>query len=317
MKIGIIGSGNIAPFHIEAILANGLDLAYLASSPNSIRGRQLAEKYKVPNFFNNAQDLIANSDWDGLVIVASTEVSLAYLEIASRHLKPILIEKPVSLTSKELNKEFVNSSKILVGYNRRFYENISYLKNVLYDFGPCLINVEIPQELKYKNSQFPMFEVLSNSVHMFDTLRYLCGDIEINDTKHLSGLGTQVSLRSKRGDLISMTLNYNSPANFSISIDCFPKKYVLKPLEVLTEYCGMKVLEPDASVPVRRYQPVIEMQRFSENILSGIKPGFKNQYQEFSSMVHGNPRKIGASLNDALAAIKLAEEVTKGFKIDL
>ena len=114
-----------------------------------------------------------------------------------------------------------------------------------------------------------------------------------------------------------MTLNYNSPANFSISIDYFPKKYVLKPLEVLTEYCGMKVLEPDASVPVRRYQPEIEMQRFSENILSGIKPGFKNQYQEFSSMVHGNPRKIGASLNDALAAIKLAEEVTKGFKIDL
>jgi hypothetical protein len=58
------------------------------------------------------------------------------------------------------------------------------------------------------------------------------------------------------------------------------------------------------------------MQRFSENIFSGIKPGFKNQYLEFSSMVHGNSRKIGASLKDALAAIKLAEDVTKGFKID-
>jgi predicted dehydrogenase len=312
----MIGSGNIAPFHIDAIRANGLDLVYLASSPNSTRGRKLSEKYKIPNFFNNAQDLIVNSEWDGLVIVSSIEVTLEYLQIASRYSKPILVEKPVSLSSIELKNEFVNSSKILVGYNRRFYENINYLKSVLSDFGPCLISVELPQELNYRNPHFPMFEVLSNSVHMFDTLRYLCGDIEVDDIKHLSGLGTQVSLHSKRGDLISMTLNYNSPANFSISADCFPKKYVLKPLEVLTEYCGMKVVEPDAGVPVRRYQPEIKMQHFSEKIFSGIKPGFKNQYQEFSSMVHGNSRKFGASLEDALAAIKLAEVVTDGFKFD-
>jgi predicted dehydrogenase len=314
MKIAMIGSGNIAPFHIEAILANGLDLAYLASSPNSIRGRALAEKYKVPNFFDDAQELIEYSDWDGLVIVSSTEVSLEYLEIASRHSKPILIEKPVSLSSKELNREFVNSSKILVGYNRRFYENITHLKSVLSDLGPCLISVEVPQELNSNHPQYPLFGVLSNSVHVFDTLRYLCGDIDVDEVRHLSGVGTHVSLKSTRGDLISMILNYNAPANFTITVDSPTRRYVLKPFEVLTEYFGMTILEPDSSIPVRRYQPVMKMQYFSENISTGLKPGFMHQYQEFISLIRGDSRKIGASLLDAFAAVEVAERVIEGFK---
>lgn len=155
-----------------------------------------------------------------------------------------------------------------------------------------------------------MFPVLSNSVHVLDLLGFLFGELNISYIQHLNSVGSLVTLTSNRGDLILIKMNYNASANFSITIDAAPVRFILKPLEILTIIDGMEVKLPDKHVPVRRYEPNVRDQKFAD---LSFKPGFINQFKEFKSMLDGESRVKGASLNDTLNTIRLVENIIRDY----
>ena len=68
-NLAIIGSGNIAPFHIEAAKNAGFNITSIAASTNSESARILSVKYEIPNYFSNVSDLLIDNSFDCLSIM--------------------------------------------------------------------------------------------------------------------------------------------------------------------------------------------------------------------------------------------------------
>jgi predicted dehydrogenase len=310
-RIAIIGAGPIVPFHLKAFSAADLKVIAIAASPNSKNVKLFAEKYKIQKYYLDPQALIDEGEWDGIVIACKPEFLLQYLESALKFNRPILIEKPVALSSDNLKEIGFDHPNVLVAYNRRFYPLIQNLKYEIENSSPLFANVEIPEKIDFNlNLEFSNPVVL-NSVHMFDLVRYLFGSFNVIAMSHLARVATTLSLTANDKHLINMVINYNASANFSITIDSQPTRYVLRPLELLTEISGMEVIEPSENIPVRRYTPLVVRERITDENSKLFKPGFLGQAKEFSALLHGQPIKNGATLYDAYCAILMAEQIIK------
>lgn len=122
--------------------------------------------------------------------------------------------------------------------------------------------------------------------------------------------GLTALLRSDRGDVVTLTCNWSTPANFALTVDCPGRRLELRPFERATVYEGMEVFEPSDEIPIRRYVPraVAHVDLEAEDLVQ--KPGFLRQASVFRAMIEGaSPPPETATLADAEAALKLAEQL--------
>ncbi len=133
--IGLIGSGN---FTSSIILPNlkklNANIKYLCSS-KGLSSTTLAKKYNIANSTSDYNMILNDSDID-LVFITTRHDSHAELVIkAIKSNKNIFVEKPLAISSKQLN-DIINAyqkskSKVLVGYNRRFSNFSKIIKNLI------------------------------------------------------------------------------------------------------------------------------------------------------------------------------------------
>ena len=107
-----------------------------------------------------------------------------------------------------------------------------------------------------------------------------------------------------------MICNWNSSSNFKIEIFFSGGKYLLQPIEVLSIFKGMKIIEPSLNIPIRTYVPTkIFQTKFDKKKLK-FKPGFKLQAENFYNFVKGRKNNL-ANLRDAYNALSIASKVIK------
>ena len=106
-----------------------------------------------------------------------------------------------------------------------------------------------------------------------------------------------------------INFNWNSPSNFSLSIESLPFKLVLLPFEKYKLYEGMEINEPSISYPVRQYVPKVISENNVFNEDKTFKPGFYAQAKEFFDIVNGKSPIHSASLKDAQKASFLAYQI--------
>ena len=133
--VGLIGSGN---FTSSIILPNlkklNANIKYLCSS-KGLSSTTLAKKYNIANSTSDYNMILNDSDID-LVFITTRHDSHAELVIkAIKSNKNIFVEKPLAISSKQLN-DIINAyqkskSKVLVGYNRRFSNFSKIIKNLI------------------------------------------------------------------------------------------------------------------------------------------------------------------------------------------
>ncbi|CAB5160649.1 unannotated protein [freshwater metagenome] len=313
-RIALVGCGPISNFHVDAVNGVGMRVTDVAASKNSVTVGSFASKFDIPNVWKDPEQLILEGSWDGLVLAAPTKAMLPLLTLAISRNLPVLVEKPVAMSSFALDSIQGNPQQVMVAYNRRFYPKIQELKQILQISKPALISVEIPEKL-LPSSTGALNEIYSgviqNSAHMFDIIRFLAGALEIvfvdspGDRKR--ELGSLMVLRSEHGHLISLKMNYQASANFSITADIDTKRYSLLPLELLSIYDGMNVVEPTQEVPVRSYKPQLQSQLRSDPSEFKYKPGFLGQAQAFKELMLGEPSSYMAHLDDTRKALQIAE----------
>ena len=119
MKIAVIGSGRMGAIRAEDLLADGADVTIFNRRDSS--ADELAKKLGC-NAGKYAD--IYNQTFDGYVVATATN---AHVEILNSLLplgKPILCEKPISLTVEETDEVISTAAKfgtqIQVGFQRRF-----------------------------------------------------------------------------------------------------------------------------------------------------------------------------------------------------
>lgn len=319
-RLAVIGSGNIVQFHVPAMKQAGFDVVSCCSSYKSSSAVEFAKQHDIPIVYDSYKDLIDNqSEWDALLIAISVDSTLKVLREFIDIGKPILVEKPVSISSHSLSEFRTRTRHIQVAYNRRFYSSVDYAKKFISANHNCLLKMFLPDNIDFTIPRYSQdyIRVKENSVHGLDILNFLVPKMKIQHVDEYdqpnNSYGKVAVLSSGQGQKCMIFFNWNAPSNFSLEIDSLPYKLELKPFEKYLLYKGMEVIEPTENYPVRQYVPrTIESGSVFDKV-KDFKPGFLEQSEEFMKLVHGRESNISANLNDAYEAVKLAEDIL-GFK---
>lgn len=309
-RLAVVGSGGIVGFHVAAARAVGFVVDHVAARPGSGSADRFAQEHSIGNAWDDPMDLIENSTkWDAIVLAAATDRMPDLLRAACREGKPVLAEKPTAPHSSQLDEFIPISDQVLVGYNRRFYASVEYLKAFVEAGGPVTIQCQLPDSMGAEGSMDErLASVRLNSVHGFDLLRFVFGEVRLGEfVTTMDSQSATCVFTTSRGDSGVIVANWNAPANFSIIADRGGERVELRPFEIATFYRGMEVVEPTADTPIRRYLPkVVEHSDVPERDLK-FKAGFVAQYEAFQSLLNGRHDTRAATVIDAREALRIAE----------
>lgn len=133
-NFAIIGCGNVAHFHAQAIQAMPNAKLLAVYGRNQVKATQFAEKYNCDSY-HNLDKLLQISE---LQIVTITTPSGAHHEpcrLAAQAGKHIICEKPVEVKTTRINEMITicqEHNVLLSGiFNRRFFPTVAYLKRAV------------------------------------------------------------------------------------------------------------------------------------------------------------------------------------------
>ena len=318
IKLALIGPGKIAEYHIQALKIFDFDIVGCISRKGSSSNIEFMKNYgkDESEYFTDIDYMVNNpQDWDAALISCPTSSQLEYLIRLAHINKPILVEKPISFLSSDL-ENLIDYKNIMVGFNRRHYSNISQIKAFMQSKSNVFVKVVIPESSLYKNKNinsscnFPA-GVYENSIHIFDLINYIFGDVEwvsaISSSKEYSCFSSAEGAIANNSH-VSLDVLINAPDNFSISVYSEDEKVELKPIEVLSFYQGFEVLEPSGVFPIRRYSPHLKSQIFVETHMN-CKPGFYEQARMFTALCNGKKDLNFPSIVDAHKALSYIDSL--------
>jgi predicted dehydrogenase len=318
-RLAIIGTTDIAVAHLNASRAAGFDVVHIAGSPQSATAPKFAKTHGIGKVWDDPMVLAADKDaWDALIIASSTESMIGLVAVAAKTGKPVLAEKPIGYTSSSLDSLLPGTRNVVVGFNRRFYASVQEAKRFIASGAPCLLHLELPESVQVdsKTGIQDVSRVATNSTHGFDLINYVTGGLTIESVYSVGSAGDNrgrvLIAKSKRGDLCSVSANWNAPANFSLTIDRGNERFELRPLEIGALYRGMEVVPPTVETPLRTYKPIKVTNFAPSDDNSALKPGFLGQSQALLNQIDGKHSDVAATLHDAKIALQFAEALISG-----
>ena len=301
LNLAYIGTGPISDFHLPALKKAGFNISSISSQKNSKNIQKFAHKFNIKNIMLDWHELLDNTDsYDAIMLAVKIDATFEILKHLIEIDKPILVEKPVSIKSKEIVKLVQkNNKKVFVAYNRRYYTSTAWAKNFIESKSNVSATFFIP-EMNHLNFYY-------NSSHVIDLMNYFFNGLQLDYTnnfiidKKLSGL-TAV-FKTKRGDVINLISNWNAPSNFKIEIIHQDEKMDLFPIEKAYFYKGMKIIEPTTEDPIRKYVPKLIKESKEGKIEENFKPGFYKQARVFYNYVKYN------QYDDRMCTLKQSKDV--------
>jgi predicted dehydrogenase len=310
-NLAVIGSGTIAPSHIEAAINAGFIISSISASTNSESARILSVKYEIPNYFSNVNDLLMDNSFDCLSIMIPPAAAEKILPEVAALNKPTLIEKPVALSSKFL-ENFTHKQDIFVAFNRRFYETIASSK-IISTKEKGIYSFDIVERLNSNQTVYESIKstIINNSIHIVDLIQYLVGNYELNEfifSKTNNTLLVRIFVGNDYAG--ELKISFNSKRNTKIEFESSNINLLLKPLEILQKFNDLKIIEPTINTPIRLYSPFWNDEKTFGNVHESgpFKPGFAEQYIEFFNFSEKNIKPLRlATLKDAQSAIRICE----------
>lgn len=135
INVGIIGAGNISTFHTEAYMKLNNVTIIAVCDINEERANKYARKYNIPQVFTSYNEMLKLPNLDAVSVTtwnnAHAEITIAALKAG----KNVLCEKPLAMNATQA-EEMVEVAKksgklLMVGFVRRFEENVNYLKSAI------------------------------------------------------------------------------------------------------------------------------------------------------------------------------------------
>lgn len=171
------------------------------------------------------------------------------LELLSFGIKNILVEKPGSLSLKDLTaikeKSQLKKSQVSIGYNRRFYQATLALEEKLKNEDLIAANFEITEwshvidDFSYDNSVKQRW-ILSNTSHVIDMVMHITGQFKelVSFTSgnlpwHCSASRFVGSGVCENDVLISYCGYWDGPGRWSVEFVTTKNRYIFKPMEKL------------------------------------------------------------------------------------
>lgn len=315
-NIGIIGAGNIADFHIEALLEAKFEVKGICAKFGSNRARKLADKYAVP-FFYDTKDILKRSKSESyLVCVDSHSIDQILNNFIGLDI-PILIEKPgpaaFNLSHLEKTKAPVNW---FVAYNRRFYESIGALKTIFSDQGGFL-TFSFVESGALEDLESIRENIINNTCHGLDLIKYIIGDYTLSDIQVMfeESIFEAKILNLQNRYVGRMRILFGAPTNTFIELIAHGEIFVAQPLEVLHKFNTLTITEPTIHSKIRSYTPnwVGKGNQIVQSS-SNFKPGFLEQaiaFKNFKDELNTNLCSVRENENNLRIAYIIIESISE------
>jgi predicted dehydrogenase len=322
-RVGLIGVGTIAEMRAPALQAAGLKLVAVSSRPESTRVRSFAERHGGARVFDDWRSMLDEPGlFDALAISTWPDGTPAVLRAACDLGIPTIVEKPVAWNTTTLRALCaMPHENVIVGYNRRFYRSVQMAHQAVQSGGPLIASLVLPTDVVAPATPDPSGRYMqqfyeSVSALGLDLTRFVLGDLTVESAHRLRNAAGNIAaiaatLATARGDLVQVTCNWGTSANYSLTLSRPGRRVELLPFEIATIYEGMAVEPPSPEYPIRRYLPKVVDRLVLEGVDLKEKPGFVGEAQALISMIEGcPPPAFTARLEDALAVTTLCEQLT-------
>ena len=126
IRLGVIGAGQFAKGILLPAFAQQSEVQFAAFCTSSgLTSKNVAERYKADYCTSDPEDIINDEKIDAVMIATRHDKHAPLAMKALRAGKAVFVEKPLALTSESLVElcgtvDALGSSRLMVGYNRRF-----------------------------------------------------------------------------------------------------------------------------------------------------------------------------------------------------
>lgn len=191
VRVGLAGLGRHGMRYAQHLLAGDVPRARLVAVFR--RDRASGEEWAAPRrlaFHDDLEALIADPQVDMVAVAAPPAVHPYAVELAARHRKPVLVEKPLA-PSREAAQAAVDAVRAagitaMVAQTMRFSSVVQELKRRALSFGPihlvAINNRFEPADRLWFNDPVHGGMVVNTGAHGVDLLRFLTG-AEIVDVR--------------------------------------------------------------------------------------------------------------------------------------
>ena len=324
MKIAVIGSGRMGAIRAEDLLGDGAEVTIF--NRRDLAAEELAKKLGCDS---GKYSEIYSQTFDGYVVATATN---AHVEILTSLLplgKPILCEKPISLTVEETDEVIDKSEKfgtqIQVGFQRRFDPPISKAAKMVSngDVG-TLYTMHMyahdhqPSTLEFLEGSGSIYRDLH--VHDFDLIRWITqseiakvyATQAVREHQQYAKYGdadvSLISLTTVSGVQVAITGTRHDPVGHDVRLEIFGSKDSLA--VGLNQKTPIHDIEGEINFAPVRYKGFIE--RFRE--------AFAKESQAFHKLTKGeisNPCPPKSAREALRVAIACEESIRTGQPVSL
>jgi|TARA_B110000259_G_scaffold152094_1_gene171958 hypothetical protein len=316
INVGIIGSGKLAMEYIAVIESFNHKLVYLFSPTNNKNAQLIAKKNKA-KYLSDYKEVLSVNDVDVWIVCTSWHKLKEVFFKISKIKKPILFEKSLTLTTKEISKilrikNFPSIKKMSFAYNRNYYDYIYFLcnfinKNKLTHGSAFFFDAyrDISKKHKIPNSFTPHY-ITSHWISLIFKIFKICNikivkivQKNIIKSNNLNFKKISIIIKQKNQKIEFDIFNFpNLPNNHTIKL-FFTKKIIeISPIEKI------KIFNSINKKNLGKYSL-----KYDQKIVDNkFKPGLRFQYYDFINH-HLNKKKsvLTTPIRELLEIYKICE----------
>ena len=310
-RVLVVGSGPMGYQHIKALHTMGVGKTTVVTTIRKT-GDAVADEFGVEVRIGRIESELREGDDFDLVVVATPIDTLLEVtrHLLSRGYRNILVEKPASLWSTELERfereTIPTVARLRIAYNRNLYPSLLLLEKLAAEEGGitwCRYTfTEWASRIDFEKNTLPVYARwgISNSLHPIGMAHRLIGmpdRLAVHRSGrlewHPSGSRFSGSGRSKAGVPFVFEADWESTGRWTVQAHTRKNAYRLIPLETLSV----------AQLGSDEWKPVDLLTSYS-----AVKPGVA---EELAVMMEPSLERLLPlpTLADGIALIRLAEQI--------
>jgi predicted dehydrogenase len=326
VRVGLIGCGRIAQVaHLPALeKANGIQLVAVSDPSEDVR-RAVARRYDVPQAYADHPQVLADELVEAVLVAAPDRFHYPIAAAALSAGKHVLVEKPLASTVDESEKlvDLVEQTGLVlqVGAMKRHDPGVQYARRFLNerlgevrsfnawyrigDLRPSIETALFPRlhadsaayqaEIAIKADR-RRYLLATHGAHVFDTVRYLLGDVASVVARHRADGHDQLWQ-------LLLTTTSGAVGTVSIAVDV-PGE----PNEGIEVFGSAGTIKLDIPFPFYRLASTVRTYSGGEAILPALTDGdaYRRQSEAFARVIREGGRPT-PDVHDGLAALQLIE----------
>ena len=279
-NISILGSGRMATEYARLINSiNNIKICNVYSR-NLLNAKKFAKKFEIPKYTNIKEDIFKEKI-DGVIVCVSADMIFNVVKNILKYKKPLLIEKPIGLSSSEvkiLNKiNLKYKTPNLIGLNRRYYSSFLSLERKLRSKNYRGFSIEGHEHIDrikrlVKKSLLNKW-LYANSIHTVNLIDYFSLSkkfkLESFTNNYLYDKNISCITKSDNNILGSYISNWKSNESWTVRLFFNGYTIIFKPLEMTPHYY------------INKKKFTVKLSKFDQE----FKPGLHNQILSFLNLI--------------------------------